>query len=366
MMMDHSLKLESNQLLKIYQRLKDLIPTDLFKKVFLDSADNINKPINKVTLAEIDERIGFICGRGCQVKDCEIIYRMISLIASGKIISLEDLNQLLTQTLNDVNPKRIPHRTLAVREDGTWEIIWQIPEMADGYSISKFDAEIGEIIPESVVEILQSVFICILSQSYIAAMALALVALEATLWDHLALVNFDKKVVIEKFPHRVSAKLKWDGNQYLLSLIDHTGTPKSPNNTGSINFEIARTGMTSGNLRLLSVEIEDSVSEWLSTSDDCTQEEKERGTLSTAIKKARKEGLIPDNIWTSNLDNTIIALRNNLMHQSSDVTAMLLTTPHGEFRIGEISEHLNLLMFFVERIIQYIKYAYYEIGIANL
>ena len=124
--------------------------------------------------------------------------------------------------------------------------------------------------------------------------------------------------------------------------------------------------MTSGNSRFLSMEIDDSVSDWLSSPDDCTQEEKERGTLSTALQKARKEGLIPDIIWTSNLDNTIIALRNNLMHQSPDVADMLLATPLGEFKIGEISENLNLLMFFVDRIIRYIQHAYYEIGIAKL
>lgn len=362
--MKHSLKLERDQFYSIYRELKNIVPAKTLRSAFLAIADNLPKEKETLTLADMDQRMNFIRDRGCRINDTQILNRLIAKLVKDQVLSATAANEIFERFApqhSNGNGK------LLIKDDSVWVISWVIEEGDDtDYSLSKYDIDISEVVPESIIEIVRSIFVCVNSGSYVAAMSLALVVLEGALWDHLATKSIDKNVTIEKYPHRVKAVLSWDGSNYQFELRDDRGKIKIPVGPGTIDFEIARTGSKSGEKRYLSLELEDKYSDWLSIADDVSIEEKEKGTFSNAIERARKEGLIPLDAWTPELDRVLVTLRNNLVHQANELENKKFPSPFGEINMAEFYENSTLVMFFIRAIMKYIEQAYYDLGISKL
>jgi hypothetical protein len=362
--MKHSLKLERDQFHGIYRELRGIISSTTLRAVFLDIADNLPEKKETFSLADIDQRMNFIRDRGCKTTDTQILNRLMAKLVKDRILSATAVNEIYGRFVNQ------PARTfgkILIKDDSVWVVSWGVDGDDDNdYSLSKYDLDISEVVPESIIEIIRSVFVCVNSGSYVAAMSLALVALEGALWDHLTIRNIDKNITIERYPHRVLATLAWDGTDYNFELRDDKGNTKVPSTPGSISFEIERTSSKSGDKRYLTIEVDDNHSDWLSIADDVQIEEKEKGTLSNAIERARKEGLIPIDAWTPELDRVLITLRNNLVHQSNEIENKKFSSPFGEINMAEFYENSSFVMFFIRAIMKYIEEAYYDIGISKL
>ncbi len=362
--MKHSLKLEREQFHGIYREIKNNIQSSTLRAAFLAIADNLPEKKDTLTIADIDQRMTFIRDRGCKITDTQILNRLIAKLVKDKSISANIVNEIYGRFVpqsEDVSGK------VLIKDDSVWVISWSAEGDDDeDYSLSKYDLDINEVIPESIVEIIRSVFVCINTDSYVAAISLALVALEGALWDHLATKNIGKKVTTEKYPHHVFATLTWDGSSYHLDLKDDQGNIKTPSALGSINFEIVKTGSKSGEKRFLSIEVDDNHSDWLAISNDVQIEEREKDTLSNAIERARKENLIPIDAWTLELDRVLIDLRNNMVHLSNKIESKKFPSPFGEINMAEFYDTPTLVMFFIRAIMKYIEHAYYDIGLSKL
>jgi hypothetical protein len=290
-----------------------------------------------------------------------LLFDIASYLVRHRIISVNEFSQIIDQVINSHNQGP---GFLVIRENGSWEVEWAI-DSDTALSVPKCELGIGEVVPEPMIEILQTVFLCLLSGSNLAALSLALVALETALWDHLSTKGITKTQEIEVFPHQVIAELEWDGTRFHLQLLDHTGTPRVPAATGTVTFEINRTAWTRANTkRVLEVVIDDGFSDWISNPDGSTTKRRETATLNVALERARKEGLIQ--VWDQHLDEAFRVLRNNLIHQTTDSESVELETPFGTVTLGEFTERPELVLFFVRRIVEYVSDAYFDYCLAGV
>lgn len=361
--MNHSLTLTPNQFNTLYREIKKQVTWTTLRAIVFAVADNLPKDL---TVTNLDQRMKFIQSRGCNFSDTQIINRLISKLVKDKILSVNEINRLLEDVLGQPVHKI---GRIQVNESSAWVISWQSGiEDDEEYSLTKYDIEISEVVPETIVELIQSAFILINSKSYVSAMSLALVALEATLWDHLKTKNINKIVNIEEYPHPVFAKITWDGKSYQVELKDHLGNNKVPSSPASTEFVVYRTGQYDNKTkkRKLTLEIDDEFSDLLSTADDMVVKTKEKDTISVALERARKENLIPEHLWTSELDKLLVDLRNKMVHQSAEIEDKKFDSPFGEIKMVEFYNTPTLVMYFIRTIISYIEHAYYEIGLSKL
>lgn len=361
--MNHSLTLTPSQFNILYREIKKKVAWPALRPIVFTVADNLPEDL---TITNLDQRMRFIQSRGCNFSDTQIINRLISKLVKDKILSVNEINTLLEDVLGQSAHKI---GRIQVNESSAWVISWQSGiEDDEEYSLTKYDIEISEVVPEAIVELIQSAFILIDSKSYASAMSLALVALEATLWDHLKTKNINKNVTVEEYPRPVSAKIIWDGISYQAELKDHLGNHKVPSSPVSIEFLIYRTGQYDNKTkkRKLYLEINDEFSDLLSTTDDMVVKTKEKDTISVALERARKENLIPDHLWAAELDKLLVDLRNKMVHQSAEIEGKKFDSPFGEIKMVEFYNKPTLVMYFVRTIISYIEHAYYEIGLSKL
>lgn len=352
--MRHSLKLTSSQTGQLYQSIKRRLGDgDLLRTAYLAVVDAPPVPPGKLDISTVDEHVDFIQSRGARPEHTMLLLDIGSYLVRERILSVHEFTDIFGQvTRNDSGGPGL----LVIRENGSWEIEWDIDSNTT-LSIPKYELGIGEVVPEPMVEILQTAVLCLQSGSNLAALSLALVALETALWDHLSTRAITKGQEIEVFPHKVIANLEWDGTAFRLQLFDHTGTPRVPPARGRIAFEIKRTSwMRDSTQRVLEVLIDDAFSDWISNPDESTTERRETATLNVALERARKKGLIE--VWDQHLDEAFRVLRNNLMHQSTDSQSVEVDTPFGTVVLGEFAENRELVLFFMRRIVEYVGDAY--------
>lgn len=360
--MKHSLELTSSQIEQLYQAIKRKLEDKVqLRAAYLAVVDVPPAPPEKLTVRAIDDHIDFIRSRSVEPEHTMLLFDMASYLAREHILSINELTGIVDRVINSSSADP---GVLVIRESGGWEIEWAVDDNTT-LSIPKYEWEIGEVVPEPMVEILQTAVLCLQSGSNLAALSLALVALETALWDHLSTRGINKGQEIEVFPHKVIANLEWDGAAFHLQLLDHTGTRRIPPTTGRISFEINRTSWMKGsNQRVLQVMINDAVSDWLSNPNDSTTKRRETATLNVALERARKEGLI--DVWDQHLDDAFRVLRNNLMHQSTDSQSVEVDTPFGTVALGEFTENRELVLFFMRRIMEYVGDAYQDFCLANI
>jgi len=100
-----------------------------------------------------------------------------------------------------------------------------------------------------------------------------------------------------------------------------------------------------------------------SDDDDKNIETKDVMGLGVALQRARKEGLLE---WDRELDETFRIIRNKLIHQATNYETIEIFTPYSNVMLGEISKQLDLTLFFINKIQEYISNAYYTIRIESL
>jgi hypothetical protein len=358
----HSLQLSSDQFMGCYQAIKrGLGNADALKQSYLVLADNINVTIDKLPIKKIDDHIEFIASRGATPELAVLLFGMISFLDRNHSIPSDVLGEIISQQINSNGATR----ELFI-QDGTWNIKYAFGGAE--FLFPKYDYELKEIVPESIIEIFQSVVLCLQNGLNIAALSLALVALETTLWDHLALKGIKKETETEIYPNPITASISWDSvNGYSMSIVDKNNLPKTPPVPVSFDIVFNRTGFTKKQdgriVRFLNARVEDQYSLFLSDEMDKTVEIKDVHGLSVALQRARKEGLID---WDQGLDETFHIMRNKLIHQATDYEDIEIFTPNGNVKLGEFSQNLQLTLFFINRIKNYISEAYYIIRLESL
>lgn len=358
----HSLQLGTAQFMDFYKSVKNgLANMDTLKQSYLTLADNIEIPLDELAIKKIDDHIEFIAAMGAVPDDAVLLFGMISFLDRIHAIAPDALQQILQQ---QVNSNSVGYELLI--QNGTWEV--KLSFGGAEFRFPKYDYELKEIVPETIIEIFQSVVLCLQNGLNIAALSLALVALETTLWDHLALRGIKKETELEMYPHSVIASISWEPAQgYGLSISDEKHLEKLP--AAPVAFEVTfnRTGRIKKEgkkiIRYLNAKVEDQYSLLLSDDTDRIMETKDISGLSVALQRARKEGLLD---WDQGLDETFHVLRNHLIHQATDYEDIVITTPNGSFKLGEISKKLELTLFFISRIKNYISDAYYAIRFEGL
>jgi len=363
--MKHSLQLSPPQVHGLYDRIKkSLSDKTPLKEAYLASTNIPGHSIGELPVSGIDEHIDFVAGRGAG-PDAQLLFDILSHLARLKALSVDDINGIADQLINRADS---PGR-LVINDHGIWDLQWEVgpPDRTATLSICKYDPEIGEVVPEPIAEILQSMVLCLRSGSNLAALSLALVAFEAALWDHLSIKGIGKAKQVDKYPLSVRASLKWDGKQYTLELFDHAGALRAPAAGGEISFEVFRTSyLEGGTHRVLRVLVDDAYADWLSCSDGKTTEKGDPEGFNVALQRARKERLLTVGNWDRQLDETFRVLRNDLIHRSSDHQDIEVHTPYGMVKLDEFAEKQELALFFITRIMRYISDAYYELQIENL
>jgi hypothetical protein len=359
--MMHSLRLEISQFNDLYQKIKARAEESDLKEAYLHFSNESNISIAELNIRRIDEHIEFIARRGAKPQDTSLLLNMLSHMAQKRMLPIEELRIAVKEVIN--TPTR-GLNFINLEEDGTWTINWQVA--SDSFSVLKLDPDLNEIVPESLIEILDSAFLCFKNRSGLAALSLVLVAIEATLWDHLLYSKGISRIQeFETYPNRNLAKIEWDGSEYKLKIFDVSGALIIPPAIASFDVEIQHTSQLRNNSnRVLQITINDSYSSWLSDSSNKQIEKKESSGLGTALQRARKEGLIQ--IWDKYLDDTFRILRNNLVHQSTDHSSIQVKTPFGDIKLNELSREPSLTLFFIHRVIRYISDAYYDCRLQNL
>lgn len=356
--MAHSLQLNGAQIRDLYQKIKNKADMVSLKKAYLKFADNLNIPIAELNISRIDDNIDFIASRSSNPQHTCLLLNMLSYMVQMRMLPIDELRVIIKEVMNcsrDLN-------CIGIMEDGTWTIVWQVKSDDSSIFVQKLNPEFNEIVPESIIGILNSAFLCFAKESYLAALSLVLVALEATLWDHLfytkSIGKIEKNII---YPNKVSANIRWDGSEYKLKIFDASGSEKVPLLTDDFDVDIYHTSQLKDSKRVLKIFINDSYSHLLSDSSNEQVKEKESAGLNKALQLARTNGLIE--VWESHLDETFRILRNNLVHQSNDHNKIQINTLYGQVKLSEFSEEPQLALFFIKRVIEYISDAYYDCGL---
>jgi hypothetical protein len=360
-MRSHSLQLGGGRLLDSYRVVTRAVDSITLKESYLANVDRPASAVDQISLARIDEQMEFIAARGAPPELSVLLFGMISFLDKRHAITPDVLQEMVQNHIND----HATTRELLI-QDGTWDVRLSFNE--GDFRFPKYDYELKEIVPESIIEIFQSVALCLQNGLNIAALSLALVALETTLWDYLATKGIKKQVQTETYPHSVLALMSWEPVEgYRLSITDENHAPKVPG--APVTFEVAfyRTGPPvhegGKTFRILRAKVEDQFSLLLSDDTDMVIRARDAFGLAVALQRARKEGLLA---WDEGLDETFQILRNRLIHQEVDYEDIEIYTPNGTIKLGEVSQKPELTLFFINRIQSYISDAYYTIRLEYL
>ena len=170
--MRHSLYLEVSQIEELYKAIKvQLKDSNLLKQAYLSVSDK-PIPLNKLKISKIDTDMEFRAGlSSIDIKFTFPLFGMISYMAKTSALSVNRISRILDSVVNHTNNEL---GYLAIDDDGILSIQWemQTPDINTSFSVFKFEREIGEIVPEPIIEILQSAFLCLQNGANLAALSL--------------------------------------------------------------------------------------------------------------------------------------------------------------------------------------------------
>jgi|GEM_PF-3009337 len=364
--MIHSLQLSSSQVASTYSKLKAKIELIHLKQAYASVCKNtLNMPIDELTEKIIDDHFEFLAGFINQPEQTNLLFHVLTYISEKRLLSLTDTQRLLDECINTSNARL---GSLAINDDSIICVSWNLgsDEGHETIWLPKINYQLDEIVPESLIQLLNSSFLCLAEGFNLSALSLALLALETTIWDHLLMRGITRSRTYERYPNKVTGKLEWNGVHHKLDLFEHDGNLKNPNSPGIIDFEIYRSSKQhrDEDKCYLEIVIDRNHAEWLSDASQREEITKEHAGLGVALERARREELI--HLWDKPLDNTFRMLRNALAHHPSNPENIRIQTPFGNVSLDKFSDEPNLVLFFIRRITEYISDAYFECRLTSL
>lgn len=212
------------------------------------------------------------------------------------------------------------HETLRIDADGRWSVVWELNSgPGEENQVSLFwyippDQSNVPVIPVVILDYIAASVSLSRDNLILPALALLLVALESALWDELAARSVTRHSDrVTYIP--VEWRLKRVGDQRLV-FISGGGTDRELRemSTSERVCQIRKVN-TNDSVATLEIELAADLTEFLASEQEQTRETYVEKGLSEAVQRARKMGILA--AVPSQLDETIIKLRNNLVHLPS-------------------------------------------------
>ncbi len=231
----------------------------------------------------------------------------------------------------------------------------------------------GEIVPFSVIQCVRTAIYSYRHRMYIAALALLSIATEATLRDLLAIRGYTFKPgasSVDVYDY-ARALVDVNGNSYTVTFSD--AMPKSPaelaasaGGTMPCHIKIRRDINHSGGFDLV-VRTDAALIEHWSSGRVVQQADKTVGGLGQALQIAReKEKLISPDDLPEDIDDVLTAVRNNLVHLSSEALEIVLPrlaqdSSTGDFKLKDFIKREDMVWDIVKNIPMFIRDQYLAI-----
>lgn len=211
---------------------------------------------------------------------------------------------------------------LQPNRDGTWQVVWKLeteedeneqPVALDWYTPPDFNK--APIVPIGIIDYVAGSISLLRSNLVLPSVAVLLIALESVLWDKLVQNGVSR--LSEKIIYK---SVQWDykkmGGKLVFTI---SGTDK---NLGGLDaamgiypaegsFNLRKVGAENSRA-ILRVEVEEHLLGFFATESEEKRESFAEKGLSEAVQRARKADILK--IIPVQLDETIVKLRNNLIH----------------------------------------------------
>ncbi len=229
--------------------------------------------------------------------------------------------------------------------DGNWQTAWQVDQSGDPEDqyvaldwYSPPDKVRAPIVPTLIIDYIAGCVSLLQNNLVLPSAALLLIALESTLWDDLAYKG------ISRSSDRVTyTPAEWQYKRVQDKLVcTIAGADKDLSGLDAFarvipaagKFEIRKT-QVEGTRAILRIEVDDSISGFFTSDNEINRETHTDKGLSEAVQRARKVGSLQT--MSVELDETIIKLRNNLVHLPSggSLDPLVPVPGGGEFKTFE-------------------------------
>jgi hypothetical protein len=270
-----------------------------------------------------------------------------------------------------------------LREDAIWVIEWGLHPETSGelnqnqqyVTGSVYKSDWGQIIPWDVIQYLRSGVLLFRQKAYTTALALMSIAVEATLRDILSTKGYTfnhgaNRVNI--YPY-VRAQIDVTGNSYTVTFIDAvprsaTNLASSTGNAAPIPVEIRREEKPAKGRVDLTIKCPSLLLDhWSSSRVQQPAVTNNIGGLGEALRIAREVEHIIDAVdLPLDVDEVLMALRNNLIHFSSDSMDTVLTkyaaySPTGQFTLRDFVSDVRMVFDFISDVPRFVDDQYLKL-----
>lgn len=212
------------------------------------------------------------------------------------------------------------YETLRPDVDGRWSVAWELStDSAEGNQVSLFwyippDQSNVPVVPVVTLDYIAASIGLSRNNLILPALALLLMALESALWDELAARS------VSRHSDRVTYvpvewRLKRVGEQRLVLISEGRTDRELREMSAAETICQIRKIYSSDSKATLQLELADGLTQFLASEQEAARETYVEKGLSEAVQRARKAGILA--AVPSQLDDTIIKLRNNLVHLPS-------------------------------------------------
>lgn len=215
---------------------------------------------------------------------------------------------------------------LQPKSDGTWQVVWQLDPDKDNdeqyialdwYAPPEIDK--APIVPIGVMDYVAGSVSLMRSNLILPAIAVLLIALEASIWHSLTLKGISR--TSEKTVYK---SVKWHFRKLSKQLVfTIEGSDENLDRLDSVvgkypavgSFDLRKTSVENSKV-ILRAELDESLGKFFASDLQESHEVYSEKGLSEAVQRARKAEILQT--LPIQLDDTIIRLRNNLIHLSFD------------------------------------------------
>jgi hypothetical protein len=236
---------------------------------------------------------------------------------------------------------------LQPNSNGTWQIVWEIDVDSDpdekNVALAWYtppELQQAPIVPLEIIDYISGAISLLRNGLVLPSLSLLFIALEAALWDALMHKGISRDG--EKITYK---SVRWDfkvtGGKLLLSI---DGSDRKLNELASVVGTYPATGnlslrklSTNNSKSVLRIDLDENLTEFFASNDEEERDTYPEKGLSEAVQRARKTEIMQT--VPAQLDETIIKLRNNLIHLSVDNKLNPpIPMPDG----GQLTEHAEL------------------------
>lgn len=253
--------------------------------------------------------------------------------------------------------------------EGNWQTAWQVDQSGDPEDqyvaldwYTPPDKVRAPIVPPIIIDYIAGCVSLLQNNLILPSAALLLIALESTLWEDLAHKG------ISRSSDRVTyTPAEWHYKRIQDRLVcTIAGADKDLSGLDTLarvspavgKFEICKT-QVEGTKAILRIEVDDSFSGFFASDNEISRETYTDKGLSEAVQRARKAGSLQT--MPVELDETIIKLRNNLVHLPSggSLDPRVPVPGGGEFKtFEELKQDVQFIKDLMHMIVELINVLY--------